>query len=86
MVAEGLSKQPIDVISKSIISRGFNCVRLTYATFMLTNETVSSLTVKSSFESLNLTDALQGIGVHNPSILNLTLIQAYQVRGNPFVV
>ncbi|KAJ4756371.1 Cellulase (glycosyl hydrolase family 5) protein [Rhynchospora pubera] len=78
MVAEGLHKQPVDVISKSIVSRGFNCVRLTYATFMLTNESLASLTVKSSFESLNLTDALQGIGVHNPSLLDLTLIQAYQ--------
>lgn len=79
MVAEGLSRQPIDAISKSIVSRGFNCVRLTYATFMLTNESISSLTVRSSFESLNLTDALRGIGAYNPSILNLTLIQAYQV-------
>ncbi|KAF3332158.1 Endoglucanase [Carex littledalei] len=78
MVAEGLSKQPIDAISKSIVSRGFNCVRLTYATFMLTNKSLSSLTVKRSFELLNLTNALHGIGIHNPSILNLTLIQAYQ--------
>ncbi|GLT86552.1 hypothetical protein SLE2022_046860 [Rubroshorea leprosula] len=28
-LAEGLSKQPLDVISKKILSMGFNCVRLT---------------------------------------------------------
>ncbi|KAJ3675310.1 hypothetical protein LUZ60_004352 [Juncus effusus] len=78
MLAEGLDKQPVDVISKSIASRGFNCVRLTYAIFMLTNDSLSSLKVRESFEKYNLTKSIKGIEKHNPSFLNLTLIQAYK--------
>ncbi|KAJ3675309.1 hypothetical protein LUZ60_004351 [Juncus effusus] len=78
MVPEGLSKQPIDSISKSVVSKGFNCVRLTYATFMLTDKSVSSRTVRQSFQSLNLTKTIEGTKVNNPTFLDLTLIQAYQ--------
>ncbi|GLT36663.1 hypothetical protein SLA2020_110260 [Shorea laevis] len=33
VVAEGLNKQPVDVISKKIRSLGFNCVRFTWPLF-----------------------------------------------------
>jgi hypothetical protein len=79
MFSEGLSKQPVDVISKSIISMGFNCVRLTWATFMVTNSTYSSLTVQQSFQALNLIESIGGIKANNPSMLNLTLIEAFKV-------
>jgi hypothetical protein len=79
MFAEGLSKQPVDVISRSIISMGFNCVRLTWATFMVTNSSYSSLTVRQSFQALNLIESIGGIKANNPSMLNLTLIEAFKV-------
>ncbi|XP_042502942.1 glycosyl hydrolase 5 family protein-like [Macadamia integrifolia] len=79
MVAEGLHKQPLDVISKQIKSMGFNCVRLTWSLFMVTNDSLSSLTVRQSFQSLGLLDTIDGIQVNNPSLLDLPLIQAYKV-------
>ncbi|KAJ3675308.1 hypothetical protein LUZ60_004350 [Juncus effusus] len=78
MFAEGLSKQPVDTISKTIVSMGFNCVRLTWATFMVTNDSLSSLTVRQSFQAQNLIESIGGIRANNPSFLNLTLIQAFQ--------
>ncbi|XP_042519895.1 glycosyl hydrolase 5 family protein-like [Macadamia integrifolia] len=78
MLAEGLSKQPLDKISKKILSMGFNCVRLTWPTFMVTNETLSSMTVRKSFESFNLHESIAGMEVNNPFILNITVVQALQ--------
>ncbi|KAJ4975007.1 hypothetical protein NE237_008181 [Protea cynaroides] len=79
MLAEGLSQQPLDVISKRIISMGFNCVRLTWPTFMVTNDSLASMTVRQSFQSLGLLDSIAGIQVNNPSLLDLSVIQAFQV-------
>ena len=45
VVAEGLSKQPLDVISNQILSMGFNCVRLTWPLYLATNHSLASLTV-----------------------------------------
>ncbi|KAJ4960110.1 hypothetical protein NE237_020020 [Protea cynaroides] len=79
MVAEGLTKQPLDVISKRIISMGFNCVRLTWPLFMVTDDSLSSLSVRQSFERLGLFDSVAGIELNNPDLLDLPIIQAYQV-------
>lgn len=79
MFAEGLSKQPVDVISKSIVSMGFNCVRFTWAIFMVTNSSVASLTVRQSFQALKLIESIGGIRANNPSFLDLSLIEAFQV-------
>ncbi|KAJ4973140.1 hypothetical protein NE237_006314 [Protea cynaroides] len=79
MVAEGLSKQPLDVISEQIISMGFNCVRLTWSLFMVTNNSLASMTVRQSFHNLGLLESIAGIQVNNPSLLDLPLIQAFQV-------
>ncbi|PQQ05210.1 uncharacterized protein Pyn_23910 [Prunus yedoensis var. nudiflora] len=78
VVAEGLSKQPVDAISKRIASLGFNCVRLTWPTFLATNDTLASVTVRQSFQSLGLSESIAGLQSNNPSIIDLTLIQAYQ--------
>ncbi|CAH8316892.1 unnamed protein product [Eruca vesicaria subsp. sativa] len=79
VVAEGLSKQPLDSISKKIVSMGFNCVRLTWPLDLMTNDTLAlKITVKQSFESLNLFDDVLGIQTHNPKILNLPIFNAYQ--------
>ncbi|KAL0874280.1 hypothetical protein Bca101_023985 [Brassica carinata] len=58
---------------------GFNCVRLTWALDLMTNDTLAlKLTVKQSFESLNLFDDVLGIQTHNPKILNLSIFNAFQ--------
>ncbi|RDX85187.1 hypothetical protein CR513_33659, partial [Mucuna pruriens] len=77
-VAEGLSKQPVDEISKRIKSMGFNCVRLTWPTLLATNESLASLTVRRSFQGLGLLQPIAGFQTNNPSIVDLPLIQAFQ--------
>ncbi|XP_026450237.1 glycosyl hydrolase 5 family protein-like [Papaver somniferum] len=76
VVAEGLSKQPLDSISKKIRSMGFNCVRLTWPLFLATNDTLASITVRKSFQSLGLLESISGIQANNPSLLDLPLIEA----------
>ncbi|CAA3008765.1 hydrolase, hydrolyzing O-glycosyl compounds [Olea europaea subsp. europaea] len=78
VVAEGLSKQPVDVISKGILDMGFNCVRLTWPLFLFTNDTLASITVRQSFKNLGLVESIAGLQSNNPSIVNLSLINAYQ--------
>ena len=79
VVAEGLSKQPIGSISKRIGSMGFNCVRLTWPLYLVTNESLASLTVRQSLMGLGLSESISGVQVNNPSIIDLSLINAYQV-------
>ncbi|KAH7515638.1 hypothetical protein FEM48_Zijuj10G0047800 [Ziziphus jujuba var. spinosa] len=78
VVAEGLSKQPLDTISKRIVSMGFNCVRLTWPLFLATNDSLASITVRQSFQSLGLLESIAGIQANNPSIIDLPIINAYQ--------
>ncbi|KAH7570393.1 hypothetical protein JRO89_XS05G0099900 [Xanthoceras sorbifolium] len=79
VVAEGLSKQPMDVVSKGIASMGFNCVRFTWPLFLATNDSLASLTVRQSFQKLGLLEAIAGIQANNPSIIDLPLLKAYQM-------
>ncbi|CAN6276045.1 unnamed protein product [Urochloa humidicola] len=76
MLAEGLGKQPVDAISAAVAGMGFNCVRLTWPTFLVTNASYGDLTVAQSFRRLNLTESLAGITVNNPSFVDLKLIEA----------
>ncbi|KEH20742.1 putative cellulase [Medicago truncatula] len=78
VVAEGLSKKPVDVISNGIKSMGFNCVRLTWPILLLTNDTLSSLTVRQSFQNLGLLQSVAAFQSNNPSIIDVSLIQAFQ--------
>ncbi|KAK6242182.1 Glycoside hydrolase [Theobroma cacao] len=78
MVAEGLSKLPMDVIAKRIVSTGFNCVRLTWPLFLVTNDSLASLTVRQSFQRLGLLESIAGIQTNNPSIIDVSLLKAYQ--------
>lgn len=80
VVAEGLSKQPVDMISKKILEMGFNCVRLTYPLFLFTNDTLGSVTVRQSLRKLGLIESIAGFQANNPSIIDLSLIKAFQVR------
>ncbi|CAI9113120.1 OLC1v1013662C1 [Oldenlandia corymbosa var. corymbosa] len=81
-VAEGLSKQPVDVISKTILDLGFNCVRLTWPLSLITNYNSLGIsdqfTVRDSFLKAGLSPYIAGIQVNNPSILDLSLINAFQ--------
>ncbi|CAL5384201.1 unnamed protein product [Camellia sinensis] len=52
VVAEGLSKQSIDSISKKIVSMGFNCVRLTWPLFLATNDSLANTTVRHAFQAV----------------------------------
>lgn len=79
VTAEGLSKQPVDEISRKIVAMGFNCVRLTWPLYLATNESLASLTVRQSFQRLGLNEYLSGIQANNPSFLDLSLIDAYKV-------
>ncbi|KAK9277650.1 hypothetical protein L1049_007196 [Liquidambar formosana] len=78
MVAEGLSKQPVDAISNRIVSMGFNCVRLTWPLFLATNDSLASLTVRKSFQRLGLLESIAGLQANNPAIVDLPLINAFQ--------
>ncbi|KAH9622448.1 hypothetical protein KSS87_016672 [Heliosperma pusillum] len=78
VVTEGLSKQPIDVISSKILEMGFNCVRLTWPIYLVTNDSLASLTVRQSFLNAGLTDDISGFQANNPSFLDLSLITAFQ--------
>ncbi|CAH2045418.1 unnamed protein product [Thlaspi arvense] len=78
-VAEGLSKQPLDLISEEIVSMGFNCVRLTWPLYLATDESFSGvMTVRQSLRKFGLSEAVSGFQANNPSILDLPLIKAFQ--------
>lgn len=83
MLAEGLGKQPVGAIAGDVAAMGFNCVRLTWPTFLVTNASYSNLTVAQSFLRLNLTESLAGIRVNNPSIVDLKLIDAFKASPGP---
>uniref|UniRef100_A0A804HMS0 Glycoside hydrolase family 5 domain-containing protein n=1 Tax=Musa acuminata subsp. malaccensis TaxID=214687 RepID=A0A804HMS0_MUSAM len=78
VVVEGMGKQPLDTISKKIAAMGFNCVRLTWPLFLVTNDSLAGLTVRQSFQALGLMESIAAIQVNNPDLLNLTLIQAFK--------
>ncbi|XP_038874277.1 glycosyl hydrolase 5 family protein-like [Benincasa hispida] len=76
MLAEGLHLRPLDDIAVLVAKLRFNCVRLTYSIHMFTR--YANLTVQQSFENFDLKEAMAGIARNNPSILNMTLIEAYK--------
>ncbi|KAJ4832362.1 hypothetical protein Tsubulata_002165 [Turnera subulata] len=77
MLAEGLDKQPLGFIASQVVHQQFNCIRLTWATYMFTRMDYGRLTVEESFDRQNLTEAKAGITKHNPHLLHMTLLQAF---------
>ncbi|KAE9587787.1 hypothetical protein Lal_00022038 [Lupinus albus] len=78
ILAEGLNKKPLDDISKTIKDLGFNCVRLTWPILLATNDSLASITIRDHFHSLGLNQTVIDIQKINPSILDLSLIKAFQ--------
>lgn len=76
--AEGLGKQPLDTISKRVVSLGFNCVRLTWPLYLLTNASLGSLPFRASLAGLGLIESAAAVAVNNPALLDLSLLQVFQ--------
>ncbi|KAK6933827.1 Glycoside hydrolase, family 5 [Dillenia turbinata] len=77
MLAEGLDRKPLSDIASQVSSLGFNCVRLTWATFMFTRTEYGNLGVAQSLKTLGLVEAMRGLEENNPSFMNLTVLEAY---------
>ena len=82
LVTEGIHAQPVERIAETVKAMGFNCIRLTYATFMWTRADYNNRTVAQSLDSFNLTQAKEGIARNNPKLLNLQIIDAYEAVVN----
>ncbi|XP_012087200.3 glycosyl hydrolase 5 family protein [Jatropha curcas] len=76
MLAEGLADKPLKQIVFQIVRGNYNCVRFTWATFMFTR--YANLTVRESFNTLNLTETVAEIRRQNGFILEKTLPQAFE--------
>ncbi|KAK7400461.1 hypothetical protein VNO78_11669 [Psophocarpus tetragonolobus] len=76
MLAEGLDKAPLNNISANVAKAGFNCIRLSYATYMFTR--YANHTVRDIFHANDISDTVKAIEKHNPSVLNMTHLQAYE--------
>ncbi|KAL8196259.1 hypothetical protein R6Q57_025259 [Mikania cordata] len=75
MIPEGLNKKPMRAIVSDISHvMGFNCVRLTWATYMYTR--YSNLTVTESLDRWNLTVIKDGVVKNNPEVLEMSIGEA----------
>ncbi|KAK7319585.1 hypothetical protein RJT34_04308 [Clitoria ternatea] len=74
MLVEGLDKLALNEIADKVSKAGFNCVRLSYATYMFTR--YANNTVASTFASLDIPTEV--IEKHNPGVLNMTHLQAFE--------
>ncbi|XP_051217858.1 glycosyl hydrolase 5 family protein [Lolium perenne] len=78
VAAEGLSRRGVGDIAARIVAMGFNCVRLTWPTYLATNATLSSLPLRWSLEILGLRESAAGVRVNNPALLDLPLIHVFR--------
>ncbi|MED6196875.1 hypothetical protein PIB30_051351 [Stylosanthes scabra] len=76
MLAEGLSHLPLNDIVKQFPQRGFNCVRLSYATYMFTR--YANVSVSETFRSLDIPEMVAAIEKHNPWVLKMTHLHAFE--------
>uniref|UniRef100_J3LYY1 Uncharacterized protein n=2 Tax=Oryza brachyantha TaxID=4533 RepID=J3LYY1_ORYBR len=57
---------------------GFNCVRLTWPTYLATNATLANLPLRWSLELLGMRESAAGVRVNNPQLLDLPLIDVFK--------
>jgi len=79
--AEGLARRGVGDIAARVAGMGFNCVRLTWPTYLATNGTLASLPFRWSLERLDMRESVAGVRVNNPALLDLPLIDVFRVRG-----
>ncbi|CAN0841178.1 Glycosyl hydrolase 5 family protein [Linum grandiflorum] len=76
MLPEGLDRQPLRSIVASIRGLGFNCVRLTYATYMVTRMG-PHVRVGDTFDVLGLGHVKADIMRYNPLVVGMSHLQAF---------
>ncbi|KAM7250351.1 hypothetical protein ACFE04_022234 [Oxalis oulophora] len=80
MLAEGLDKDHLDVIVKRIVEMRFNTVRLTWPTYLMTNASYASVTVKQSFHRLGdkMNATLHNIKRLNQDMMDCALVDVFK--------
>ncbi|KAE8698937.1 putative Nucleoporin GLE1 [Hibiscus syriacus] len=71
---------PLSTNSRWIVGEGGRRMKLAYIwpAYLITNDSLASLTVRQSFQQLGLVESIAGIQASNPSIIDVPLIKAYQ--------
>lgn len=77
-IPEGLSKNTAQGIATIVRANGFNCVRLTYSTWLWTNDTYGGLSVAENFNNLNLTSSAVALMALNPEFYLLSLREVHR--------
>lgn len=78
--AEGLARRGVSDIAARVAAMGFNCIRLTWPTYLATNATLASLPLRWSLERLGMLESVAGVRVNNPALLDLPLVDVFRVR------
>ncbi|XP_054808674.1 glycosyl hydrolase 5 family protein-like [Prosopis cineraria] len=78
MLVEGLDKSPLNEIVSQFHDKGFNCVRLSYSTYLFTR--YANQSAAETLAGLDLPEAnvKAAIAKHNPWVLNMTHLEAYE--------
>jgi aryl-phospho-beta-D-glucosidase BglC (GH1 family) len=77
-IPEGLSKNTARGIATLVRANGFNCVRLTSATWLWTNDTYGDQSVAENFNSLNITSSGLALLALNPEFYLMSLREVHQ--------
>ncbi|CAI8591890.1 unnamed protein product [Vicia faba] len=75
MIAEGLDTISLKNLISQLKELGFNCVRYTWSTHMFTR--YSTYKVGENFDKFNLSDSRVLIKYYNPSLENITVVEAF---------
>ncbi|XP_038907078.1 glycosyl hydrolase 5 family protein-like [Benincasa hispida] len=76
MLTQGLDKRPLNDLANDIISRDFNCVRLTWSIHMFTR--YSQMTIVDVLDNLDIKNVKSGVQTHNLEMLNMTVAHAFK--------
>lgn len=75
MLGEGLDTIPLNKLVSQIKDHGFNCVRYTWATHMFTR--YANYKVGDNLDFLRLPGVRIGVKEYNPSLENVTVVEAF---------